>query len=134
MVAAWLPNARGKAVKIVSALLYDLPAGEQYRIVFMQRDLDEVLASQEKMLRRRHQPVPPAETMKASLTIHLDRLLRWIPLQPHMRLLLVSYNELIQEPEREVLRIREFLDGCPEPDRMLDAIDPSLYRNRCAGG
>lgn len=81
-----------------------------------------------------HQPIPPAETMKASLTIHLDRLLQWIPLQPHMRLLLVSYNELISDADREVLRIREFLDGYPEAIGMLEAIDPSLYRNRCAGG
>jgi hypothetical protein len=131
--STWLPAARGKAVKMVSALLYDLPALEHYRIVFMQRDLDEVLASQEKMLRRRHQPVPPTGTIKASLTIHLDRLLQWIPLQPHMRLLLVSYNDLIGQPQREIPRICEFLDGHPNPRRMLDAIDPSLYRNRCAG-
>src|SRR5438445_13894335 len=50
--ASWLPQTRGKAFKMVSQLLYDLPPGESYRIIFMERDLDEVLASQEKMLRR----------------------------------------------------------------------------------
>src|ERR1700757_2956947 len=44
---SWLPATRGKAFKMVSQLLYDLPAGERYRVVFMERDLDEVLVSQE---------------------------------------------------------------------------------------
>src|SRR5437660_7651564 len=50
--ASWLPGTRGKVFKMVSQLLYDLPAGELYRIIFMDRDIDEVLASQEKMLER----------------------------------------------------------------------------------
>src|SRR5262249_30630691 len=48
--ATWLPAARGKAVKMVSQLLYHLPPGETYRVLFLERDLEEVLASQEKML------------------------------------------------------------------------------------
>src|SRR5947209_18564630 len=62
--AAWLPGARGKAVKMVSQLLYDLPAGEAYRILFMDRDLDEVLASQEKMLARLGRSAAPSAEMK----------------------------------------------------------------------
>src|SRR5436309_9885827 len=46
---AWLPSTRGRAFKMVSQLLYDLPPSEQYAVIFMERDLDEVLASQEKM-------------------------------------------------------------------------------------
>src|SRR5207247_9084675 len=48
--ASWLPQARGKAFKMVSQLLYDLPPIESYRVIFMERDLDEMLISQEKML------------------------------------------------------------------------------------
>ena len=54
--ASWLPETRGKVVKMVSQLLFDLPAGERYRVIFMQRDLDEMLASQEKMLERLNRP------------------------------------------------------------------------------
>ena len=50
--ASWLPDAHGKAFKAVSLLLYDLPASERYRIILMDRDLDEVLHSQETMLKR----------------------------------------------------------------------------------
>src|ERR1700730_19121643 len=64
--ASWLPATRGKAFKMVSQLLYDLPVGEKYRIIFMERDLDEVLASQEKMLERLGQRAAPREQMKRS--------------------------------------------------------------------
>src|SRR5689334_6667350 len=62
--ASWLPATRGKSFKMVSQLLYDLPPGERYRIIFMERDLDEVLVSQEKMLQRLGRPAAPREEMK----------------------------------------------------------------------
>ncbi len=129
---SWVPEARGKVVKVVSALLYDLPAGERYRIVFMQRDLDEVIASQEKMLQRRGQQIPPREKVKAAFELHLERLFEWLGRQPHMRLLLVSYNDLMSDARRQAQRVCEFLDGQPDAGRMLAAIDPALYRNRAA--
>src|SRR5713101_3371282 len=62
--ASWLPATRGKAFKMVSQLLYDLPTSEQYRIIFMERDLEEVLLSQEKMLQRLGRNAAPREEMK----------------------------------------------------------------------
>src|SRR5262245_20267166 len=59
--ASWLPAARGRAVKLVSSLLYDLPNSEAYRVLFMQRDMDEVLESQEKMLARLGRPTVPRD-------------------------------------------------------------------------
>src|SRR5437868_10538215 len=72
--ASWLPQARGKACKMVSQLLYDLPASEKYRIVFMERDLDEILVSQEKMLQRLDRPAAPREPMKRAYLLHLGKL------------------------------------------------------------
>jgi hypothetical protein len=127
---SWLPQARGKVVKMVSSLLYDLPAGETYRVIFMQRDIDEVLESQEKMLCRLGRPAAPREQMKASFAVHLDRVTRWLASQPNFRVLYVSYNQLLGDPEGETGKVAEFLDGRCNPERMLTAIDPSLYRNR----
>src|SRR5438270_5105425 len=69
--ASWLPQTRGKAFKMVSQLLYDLPASEQYLIIFMERDLDEMLLSQEKMLERLNRPAAPREQIRQSYTLHL---------------------------------------------------------------
>src|SRR5438876_12209503 len=68
--ASWLPLTRGKALKMVSQLLYDLPPGENYRIIFMERDLDEVLRSQEKMLERLNRPAAPREQIQAAYALH----------------------------------------------------------------
>ncbi len=127
---SWLPEARGKAVKMVSSLLYDLPDTESYRVVFMARDIHEVLESQEKMLSRLGRPAAPTEQMKKSFAIHLDRLFQWLPQQRHLRWLQVSYNRLLADPDPEVQAISAFLDERPAIDRMLSAIDRSLYRNQ----
>ena len=76
--ASWLPEIHGKAVKMVSQLLYDLPTTERYKIIFMERDLDEVLASQEKMLTRLGRPAAPREPMRHAFTLHLTKLARWL--------------------------------------------------------
>jgi len=128
--ASWLAEARGKVVKMVSSLLYDLPATESYRVIFQRRDFDEMIDSQEKMLKRLERPSAPREQIKKSFTVHLERLFDWLPQQDHLQVLMVSYNDILEDADREIGRIVEFLDSVPLPDEMLQAIDPSLYRNR----
>jgi Sulfotransferase domain len=135
---SWLPAARGRSVKMVSSLLYDLPETESYRILFMERDMDEVIESQERMLRRLDRPAAPRDSIRASFRVHLQRLFTWLERQRHIRVLTVSYNQLLSTPHAEVRRISGFLDERPATDQMLHAIDPSLYRNRspaaCSAG
>jgi Sulfotransferase domain len=127
---SWLPATRGKAVKMVSMLLYDLPASEQYRILFMERDLDETLPSQEKMMQRLGRPAAPREQIKKAYLIHLERLNLWLELQNNMRVLQLSYPDLVHNPEGQALRIGEFLDFKLDISEMVKAVDPALYRNR----
>jgi LPS sulfotransferase NodH len=127
---SWVADARGRAVKMVSALLYDLPANETYRIVFMRRHFDEMLASQEKMLERLGKPAAPRDQIVNSYNVHLQRLEEWLAKQSHMTLLEVSYNELVENPQHEAQRVCEFLGGEPDVEAMCSAVDPSLYRNR----
>jgi hypothetical protein len=132
--ASWLPEVRGKALKMVSQLLYNLPPQERYRIIFMDRDLDEVLLSQEKMLQRLGRSAAPREEMKRSYQLHLGRLHAWLRRQRHMSVLCVSYNDLVERPGGQALRVSEFLGGRVAVNRMATAVDPSLYRNRKALG
>jgi hypothetical protein len=127
---SWLPTARGKAVKMVSQLLYDLPPGERYRIVFMRRDLDEVLASQEKMLARLGRPAAPRERMRTAFETHLEHLDGWLAKQPHMTLLPVSYKALVEAPDAQARRVCDFLNRNLDLAAMVSAVDPNLYRNR----
>jgi Sulfotransferase domain len=127
---SWLPATRGKAFKMVSQLLYDLPAGETYRVLFMERDLDEVLLSQEKMLTRLGRPAAPREEMKRAYLQHLERLHEWLGRQNHVTVLGVSYNELLDRPRPQAERVCDFLGGCVDVEGMVKTVDPSLYRNR----
>jgi hypothetical protein len=131
---SWIPETRGKVVKMVSQLLFDLPPGENYRIIFMQRDLDEMLASQEKMLERLNRPAAPREDIKRAFTKHLDRLRDWLVKQPNMQVLYLGYSDLIARPAEQARRVSDFLGGKPDAEAMAKAVDPALYRNRKRAG
>jgi hypothetical protein len=130
--ASWLPATRGKAFKMVSQLLYDLPAGEEYRVLFMERDLDEVLASQEKMLARLGRNAAPRDEMKRAFSLHLERLHAWLRQQGHLRVLPVNYGSLLEAAREQAQRVSAFLGGRASAERMAASVDPSLYRNRSA--
>lgn len=127
---AWLPDTRGKVVKMVSQLLYDLPRTEKYRVIFMLRDFDEMLASQEKMLQRLGKPSAPRESIKQAFEAHLAKIRDWLPQQSFIRVLYVSYNDLMERPAGEVQRVSEFLEGKADAAKMAASVDGSLYRNR----
>jgi hypothetical protein len=128
--ASWLPEARGRVFKMISQLLYDLPASENYRIIFMQRDLDEVLASQEKMLARLDQTAAPREAMKRSYQSHLVRLSDWMRGQAHFKTLFVRYSNVVRQPLDEAKRVAAFLERDLNVESMVQAVDPALYRNQ----
>lgn len=129
---SWLPATRGKAFKMVSQLLYHLPASEQYRIIFMERDFDEMLASQEKMLKRLGRPASPRDEIVAAFTLHLKKLHAWLAQQANMCVLRVSYNELLAEPLPQARRVKEFLGVEADVELLAAAVAPALYRNRNA--
>jgi hypothetical protein len=131
--ASWLPATRGKAFKMISQLLYDLPATESYRIIFMERDLEETLDSQEKMLRRLGQAAAPRDKIRAAFTTHLNNLHAWLGRQPHMRVIRVAFAELVERPEGAVRQVGEFLQRRCDIDSMICTVDPALYRNRKVG-
>src|SRR5262245_41408486 len=97
----WIPKAEGKAVKVVSALLQYLPPQHTYKIIFMQRPMQEVLASQAVMLERRGEQGGKADdqTLGAVFAQHLDHTRHWLATQKHMMVLYVNYHETIAAPE-----------------------------------
>jgi hypothetical protein len=96
----------------------------------MERDLDETLLSQEKMLARLGQKSAPREQMKRSFSVHLERLHAWLKQQPNMHVLCVSYNDLVERPGQQAERVYDFLHGKVNVAEMVKAVDATLYRNR----
>lgn len=129
---AWLPDAKGKVVKGISQVLLDLPPDYHYKVVFMRRDLNEVLASQKKMLVRRgtlKEGVTDAE-MRTLFLKHLEHVTDWLRQQKDFDVLYVNYNKLLTDPEPDIVRLNEFFGGTLDTRAMRAVIDANLYRNR----
>jgi hypothetical protein len=135
-------EAAGMAVKIVSVQLRHLPRGRSYRIVWMDRPVEEIAASQETMLKREapDRPLPPLATRIQALREHRDQTLepfRKAAGEPEsgVGLLEIAYADCIRDPQGVTCRLAEFLGGqLPAPERMAKAVEPSLHRNRLEKG
>lgn len=129
---SWLEGARGKAVKVVSFLLTWLPETYEYKVIFMQRDLREVIASETTMLLRRGQPVDLASEEHTRLVYqqHLDKVDKFLSNRRCFSTLKLNYREALERPEEAARRIQAFIGRPLDVEQMARATDPSLYRNR----
>ncbi len=129
---AWLEDAKGKVVKMVSALLIELPPTYTYKVVFMRRKMEEILASQRQMLVRQGKPAQSADDdrMAAMFEKHLRQMEAWIEQQPNMDVIYVPYNELLQHPLEYAKPVNEFLGSRLDTEAMVKIVNPALYRQR----
>ena len=129
----WLNTAQGKAVKIISALLEYLPRDFQFRVIFMERDMDEILASQQRMLERLglgDDAAVPDDEIRRSFQEHLDEIRSWLPDQDWIHVLFISYNDVLRKPEAIFHQVADFLDHHVDSDPMSSVVDLSLYREK----
>jgi len=129
---AWLADARGRVVKLISALLKHLPSEHNYKIIFMRRAMSEILASQRQMLLRRGEPADavPDEKMAGMFEKHVAQVESWLKAQPNIETIFVSYNEVMKDPRPHAERINCFLGGSLNVDAMTAVADRSLYRQK----
>ena len=131
---SWMRDCRGKLVKVISFLLKDLPDEHYYKILFMRRDLDEVLASQNKMLVRRGEPLKGDDAKMADLyRTHLRKVEIMLEERPNFEHLDVPYREALESPREHAERVARFLQMSLDVDSMAAVVDKSLYRNRLEG-
>jgi hypothetical protein len=133
---AWLAEARGKAVKVVSFLLTWLPESYEYKVIFMQRDLREVIASETTMLLKRGEPAGTAseEQTRQVYEQHLDKVQRFLTSRRCFSTLTVNYRLALERPEEAARQMREFTGHPLDVEQMARVADPTLYRNRAGSG
>ena len=129
---AWLADAQGKSVKVISALLKHLPADYQYQVIFMRRDMPEILASQQKMLERRGEGEAAIDDQKMTELFekHLSSVEQWLNAQANISTLDLHYSDIVADPLPFIEKINVFLGGTLDTEKMLEVVDPTLYRNR----
>lgn len=130
--SSWIEEARGKAVKIIYRLLPHLPAHLEYRVLFMERDIEEVFDSQQDMLLSAMDSAAGQDRVRLirALAADLESSRRWVALQPNIRLMEVPYAEVISDSGSWANLVSAFLDGRLDEAAMARVVDPVLYRHR----
>ena len=127
---SWLRASRGRAIKVISFLLKDLPPNLNYQVILMRRDLTEVLASQRKMLDRRGETDDTPDVRMMELwQDQLWRVNYLLRKAPQFEWVEIEYAEALRDPAAAAARIAGLVEGLDEK-AMAAVVDPALYRNR----
>jgi hypothetical protein len=132
--SSWVAAAAGKAVKVVYRLLCDLPPTLAYAVIFMRRDLEEVVASQDEMLRRKGLPVAPGRSSHfiSRFQRHLEAADAWLASRQNFRVLRVDYHRTLGDPRETCAQLKRFLGRDLDEARMQAVVTRALYRQRRA--
>jgi hypothetical protein len=127
-----IAEAEGKVVKVISQLLLSLPPGYQYRVIFMQRPLPEVMASQDEMLRRRgtYDAAVDLTAITRAFQSHLYQVHTWLSSQPNVKVLRLHYHDVLNAPKVTAEKIAGFLQVPLDVEAMARQVDQTLYRQR----
>jgi len=130
----WLAGSNGKVVKVVSSLLKHLPSLYQYDVIFMNRDLKEIMASQRKMLERRDEDQGSQNDARIEMLFerHLQEIKDWLRRQINFRLMEVAYRDALANPQDQARRVEDFLKRKLSLEAMSGVVTLGLYRNRNA--
>ncbi len=129
---AWLEECQGKVVKIISQLLTYLPDEYSYKVVFMQRKMSEILASQKQMLIRRGEPTDKVSEEQLSMLFdkHLEKTKKWLEEKPNFDVIYVPYNDVIVNRDKYIDEVNQFFCGILNTDKMKCVVDEKLYRQQ----
>jgi len=132
---SYVREGRGKVLKVISFLIKDLPNDNDYRVIFMRRDLDEVLASQNKMIHRlgTEDSTAAEDAMKEAYRNDIVRTRLLCKNRPNFELIEVNYKSTIENPAATARSVNAFVGGHLDEVAMCEAVDGSLYRNRGRG-
>ncbi len=128
----WLKETRGKVLKIVSKLLYELPSNENYKIIFIKRKMNEILASQRKMLERMGKSTGGTSDgeMEMLFNKHLSKIAKYIEEKKYIDVIYINYNDFVKSPNVQIKTLNRFLNNKLNIEKAVKVVDKSLYRNR----
>ncbi|MEZ5012828.1 MAG: alkaline phosphatase family protein [Chitinophagales bacterium] len=128
----WVRDAQGKAVKVISQLLFELPANYQYKIIFMERNIDEVMQSQHRMLVRDGKAKEGTMNLRLAnaFKLNLEKVQNWLPKQENIEVIYVNHGDLINDPIPQLQKINALLGGDLDIQAMSSVVDKKLHREK----
>lgn len=125
---SWLDQAKDKSVKIVAPLLKHLDFKYRYKIIFMKRNLDEIIKSQQKMIGKNPDIFPVS--LYNAFRKQLESIEIWKNKEPGVELIYIDYKDVLDHPNVAIDKIQSFLGIDLKKNEMEKCIDISLYRNK----
>ncbi len=126
----WMDEAQGKALKVIAQLLPFLPDKYRYKVIFMERDLNEIMISQQLMrgysLEKAYKTFP--YKLAQIFENQLERATKWLDDQPNIEYIRVRHSDVISDPANVARRIKEFTGRNLDTEKMASVVDPSLHR------
>lgn len=122
-----LDEYKGKFIKITAYGLKFLPPGN-YKIIYSQRNIEEILDSMEKMAKIKDDERDDTRTVFTKLN---EMIIRLIDEREDIDVLHVNYNSIVTNPEENIKNIYDFLASEDiDFEKMLSVVDEKLYRKR----
>jgi len=115
---------------VLYPLVLDLPRGPQYRIILLDRNLDEVLDSQAAMLGRGQQFAGDRAALRDAWTIKLGAAWESLSKRGDCQLLRIEHRELVAGNSTTYQQLLDFLGAPATPEALRAVIRPELYRSR----
>ena len=132
--ASWIKETPGKVVKIIAQLLPYIPARYAYKIIFMDRSLEEVVRSQHAMLIRSGSKRVKADVypyhLETQFQKQLDRIRTWEKQRANIDVLWVTHKETLENPGETAKKVARFLGTGLNVAKMATPVDKSLYRTK----
>ncbi len=130
----WISEAEGKTIKVIVQLLFYLPLNFNYKIILMERNIDEILDSQAKMLQMLgNKKQIPSDILRKTFQQQMDKSINWMQLQPNIESVRISFGNLFRSPDEELKKLIHLFDGKIEYDISRNVINPALYREKTLG-
>lgn len=130
---SYIRDGRGKVLKVISFLLKDLPDDNRYKVIFMRRDLNEVIASQNKMIKHRGEKDDSDDRMMIDAYMnHLAAVRIMVRKKDNFEMVEVRYDTSVKNPAEAAKQVNTFLGGRLDEAKMREVVDAELYRNRKA--
>jgi len=124
----WLELAKDKSVKVVAPLLKFLDPQYRYKVIFMKRDLTEIVKSQQKMIGKDPEALPTR--LFESYKKHLNLADVWKNKEPGVELIYIDYKDALNNTNEVVDKVVSFIDVTMDTTKMINCVDKSLYRNK----
>ena len=124
---SFLNEAKGKVVKIVAPLPTFMNKNLKYKVVFMRRDMDQILRSQEKMLEK--DQASEREKFRTIYEFHLKKTYQFFK-DNSIPFIDINYSKLIEQPEVELAILKDFCSLNCDVNDLIEVVKPELYRNK----